>query len=206
MLIVRPVHPPTMVVLTGAPGVGKSTAAVRLAAKMPCPTLLVEADALGCLFPWIETRELYELICSNLSSLLDHAIRKGIRDFILAGVLIPGNLLDPVMEVVNKAGITSRGYALRARPDILTSRICFDTTSEAATRLQDRGLDALLRNFKGHDLDTDDLTPSEVVEAILAAEAPYRVGQPLCERIDAHPIQPLIHVLSDCEGAKTASH
>lgn len=200
MLIVRPVHPPTMVVLTGAPGVGKSTAGVRLAARMSCPTLLVEVDALGSLFPWIETRELYELICSNLSSLLDHATRRGIRDFILVGVLIPGNLLDPVMEVVNKAGITSRGYALRARPDILTSRICNDAASEAATRLEDRGLDDLLHNFKGHQLDTVGLTPPEVVESILAAEAPHRVGQPLCERIDAHRIGPLIHVLSDCEG------
>jgi hypothetical protein len=155
--------------ITGAPGVGKSEAAPRVATGLTHDVAVVELDHLAALVPWRVDAHVFDLMARNLSHLLDEYLGWGLTRFVVVGVMLPGLMYDRVAAVLTRHGITWDTYGLRACPDTLTRRIMGDPRfRDSASRLRDRDLDRLVGTVpRVVEIATDDLTVDEVAERIL---------------------------------------
>ncbi len=112
-----------VVVLRGAPGVGKSTLAARLHADGRFQAV-IEVDALRRMLlpdPWRDR----EVHLRALRSAVDLAVsfsRDGSEMIALVDAL-DRRLLDEVVEFLKVRGLRSRLVALHAQPDVLRARI-----------------------------------------------------------------------------------
>ncbi|MGF1430804.1 Ldh family oxidoreductase [Kitasatospora sp. LaBMicrA B282] len=165
--------PVRIVVVTGAPGAGKTEVGRRLVRRYRCPAALIDTDAVADIYPWRADEKLTELIGRNLRACLRSYLDWGARVVVLSGVLLPGRTLDQFADLIADPGLDWVSYGLQARPERLAARILADTkVQEADGRMSWSHLDRELPGVAGIRLvDTNELTLDQVVDRIAAAEA-----------------------------------
>ncbi|WHM37874.1 Ldh family oxidoreductase [Streptomyces sp. BPTC-684] len=162
-----------VVVLTGAPGAGKTETGRRLVRRYRVPAALIDTDAIGDVYPWQADERLYAVLGRNLRACLDTYLEWGARVVVVSGVLLPGRTLDQFADLLADARLEWVFYGLRARPEDLAARILADTkVQEADGRLSWSHLDAEVAGVPGiRNVATHTLTLDEVVDRIAASEA-----------------------------------
>ncbi|WP_157531561.1 MULTISPECIES: Ldh family oxidoreductase [unclassified Kitasatospora] len=162
-----------VVVLTGAPGAGKTEAGRRLVRRYQVPAALIDTDAVADVYPWQADERLYAVLGRNLRACLDSYLEWGARVVVLSGVMLPGRTLDQFADLLADPRLEWVFYGLRARPEELAARILADTkVQEADGRLSWSHLDEEVATVPGiRQLETGALTAAQVVDLIAAAEA-----------------------------------
>jgi hypothetical protein len=164
------------VLITGAPGAGKSEAARRVAQYLAPQTALIDLDALMAIIPWRPDELHFAVLVRNFGSVLDNYLDFDVEDFVVAGVMLPGVLFERVTEALAERGLAWRVYGLRARPDTLAERIKGEQRfRDVAVRLSGSELDAFVADVPDvTEIHTDDLSPAEVASRILTSEHGWR--------------------------------
>src|SRR5690349_13753497 len=112
-----------MVVLTGAPGAGKTEVGRRLAGRYRATAAFLDLDQLGAVHPFRPGEAVYRLMAANLAACLPAYRAYGVRVVVLAGVLAPGRLLDHLAALRAEPGLRWQFYGLRAPRAELARRI-----------------------------------------------------------------------------------
>ncbi|MEU7524205.1 Ldh family oxidoreductase [Saccharothrix sp. NPDC042600] len=162
-----------VVVVTGAPGVGKTEVGRRLVRRYRVPAALIDTDAMADVYPWAAEQRTYQLIARNVRMCLAAYRDWGADVVVLSGVLLPGRALDPLGDLLADPGLTWAWYGLRAPADVLVARIRADTkVQDADGRLSWVFLDAEVPGVPGvRVVDTGGVPLEGVVDRIAAAEA-----------------------------------
>jgi LDH2 family malate/lactate/ureidoglycolate dehydrogenase len=162
-----------VVVLTGAPGVGKTETARRLVRRYRVPAALIDTDTMADVYPWVAEPRTYALISRNLRACLSAYREWGARVVVISGVLLPGRSLHALGDLLADPGLNWVFYGLRAEPGELAARIRADRkVQEAAGRLSWSFLDDEVPDVpKVRLVDTGGVPLARVVDAIAAAEA-----------------------------------
>ncbi|MER7667355.1 Ldh family oxidoreductase [Kitasatospora sp. NPDC096128] len=162
-----------VVVITGAPGAGKTETGRRLVRRYRVPAALIDTDAVADVYPWQADERLYAVLGRNLRACLDSYLEWGARVVVLSGVMLPGRTLDQFADLLADPRLEWVFYGLRARPEQLAERILADTkVQEADGRLSWSHLDEEVAAVPGvRQVETGALTAAQVVDAIAAAEA-----------------------------------
>ncbi|SEF23495.1 Malate/lactate/ureidoglycolate dehydrogenase, LDH2 family [Amycolatopsis pretoriensis] len=162
-----------IVVLTGAPGVGKSEVARRLVRRYRVPAALIDTDMMADIYPWVAEPRTYELIARNVRACLAAYREWGARVVVIAGVLLPGRALDALGDLPADPGTTWIFYGLRAPASEIAARIHADTkVQEPDGRLSWSFVDAEVPDVPGVRLvDTGGVPLVEVVDRLAGAES-----------------------------------
>ncbi|GEM_PF-678005 len=162
-----------IVVLTGAPGVGKTEVGRRLVCGYALPGAVLDTDSVAGIHPWRVDEDLHALIAANLGTCLAGFRQWGARIVVVSGVLLPDRLLPHLQPLIDDPKLDWVFYGLRAEPDELARRILADHKfQDADGRLSWRHLDAEVPQVPGVRLiDTTRLSLAAVVDEILAQEA-----------------------------------
>lgn len=176
-------RPMSVLWLTGAPGVGKSTVGWALymwATARGRPVAYVDIDQLGLLVPApAGDPECHRLEATNLVEVLDTFRRHGARQLIVSGVVDSHRGIGPYVRKARDVEFTL--VRLRCTREKLRSRYLGRGSSLERLEEAIAVADALDRSAVGLPLDTTTLSPSAVVEA-LADRVPLAT--------QTHPIQP----------------
>jgi LDH2 family malate/lactate/ureidoglycolate dehydrogenase len=161
-----------VVVLSGAPGVGKTEVGRRLAARGRLPTAAVDADRLADVHPWSADEAFYRLLARNVAACLPGYREWGVRLVVLSAVLLPGRALDHFSDLVADPGISWRFFGLRAAPDELRRRLHNDQKFQGMQERLSWGLlDSEVDSIPGvTTVDTTDLTVDQVVDRLAGYE------------------------------------
>ncbi|GAA1118539.1 Ldh family oxidoreductase [Kitasatospora arboriphila] len=193
----RPGGPPPLrvVVVTGAPGAGKTEVGRRLVRRYRGPAALIDTDTAADVYPWRADERQYALIDRNLRALLASYREWGAEVVVVSGVMLPGRTLDRFADLLADPDLEWVFYGLRAGPGQLAARIRGDhKMQEADGRLAWGHLDAEVPGVPGVRLvDTDRLTLDGVVDAIAARDvadlAPRAVAPPVpAPSVSASPV------------------
>ncbi|MDT0262445.1 Ldh family oxidoreductase [Jatrophihabitans lederbergiae] len=166
-----------LVAITGAPAVGKTTVAQRLARRYSVPAATLDTDSLANVWPWTADNALYRLVADNLRATLPRLRAWGAQVIVLSGVLLPGDVLAHVADLLEDPQFDWVWYALRAEPRTLAARVAGehavqDPQLRASMSGLDRRLDELASaGIDARDIVTDGLDADAVLEQVLAAEA-----------------------------------
>jgi len=165
-------QPIRVVLITGAPGSGKTTAAERLARLYRVPAAVVDADWLAGIWPWREDEGLYRLIADNLAAVMAGHRRHGARVLVVSGVFLPGRVLAAMRDLLADPAYTWVAYGLRANASTIGDRIAgYRGVQDPALRASMSALDAEVGGVPGvREIRTDGLAAEDVLAAICAAE------------------------------------
>jgi LDH2 family malate/lactate/ureidoglycolate dehydrogenase len=161
-----------IVVLTGAPGAGKTTAARALIELCPLRAGLVETDAMAAIHPWRVDDDFHRLVGDNLRACLRNYRDWGAGHVVLAGVVVPDGIYRELEPLLGEAGFEWQFYGLKAAPEALRQRIWRDPKpQEPAQRERWMFLDQVIESIPGiHLVDTTGRRPEEIAATIAAAE------------------------------------
>jgi len=168
-----------VVIITGAPGVGKSETARRLTATYRVKAACLETDDVACISPWAVDEDLYRLMGHNVAACLPNFRRWGAGVTVVAGVLLPGRALPWVEQAIETCGLRlARIYALTAEQDEIRRRIGADPKpQQPGHRLAWTWLDEEARAIpRATVLDTTRMPLSSVTGRLAAMEAAGRRG------------------------------
>ncbi|MFJ8047976.1 AAA family ATPase [Streptomyces luteogriseus] len=165
----------TVLLLTGAPGVGKTEVSRRLVGRLPGRVALIDLDAIAAIHPWRADDTLFDLMSGNLTALLPAYLSWGADYIVVAGVVVPGMVYDRLHGLFTDERLQWRIYGLRAGPTALAERIRRDTKyQDGEARMADSGLDSLVGAIPGViQIDTDGLTLAGVVNRITRHEQEF---------------------------------
>ncbi|MCK2244361.1 MULTISPECIES: hypothetical protein [unclassified Crossiella] len=111
-----------VLVITGAPGVGKTHVAQRLVSCYRVPVAVLDCDPF--VHPWESGEPLYRLMAAELGARIPAYREWGARVIVVHGVILAGGrTYEPVLEVLCALGTTPVVYGLCAGPDALADRI-----------------------------------------------------------------------------------
>ncbi|MFF5780772.1 AAA family ATPase [Streptomyces virginiae] len=164
-----PTHDRTRVILlTGAPGVGKTEVSRRLTGHLPGRVALIDLDAIAAIHPWRADETLFDLMSGNLTALLPAYLDWGADYIVVAGVVVPGMMYDRLRPLFANERLDWRIYGLRASAAALAERISQDAKyQDSESRMADSGLDSLVGDIPDAiQIDTDQLSLAGVVECI----------------------------------------
>jgi len=191
-----------VIVLSGAPGAGKTECAARLIRLCPERSAWIDTDWLAGIHPWRVDEEFHALVGANLRACIENYRRWSARVLIVSGVVVHGGIYDELPPVVE--GDTWQLFALQARPEVLARRILGDAKAQDADqRLQWLALNEEAARLPGcRAIDTSDLALAEVVEriAVAAGLLPAPAAAPPAEPVRASWVS-----LSVPEAMATAS-
>ena len=192
-----------VVVLTGAPGVGKTETGRRLVRRYRVPAALIDTDTIADVHPWTAEPRTYELIARNLRSCLAAYRDWGARVVVISGVLLPGRSLDALRDLLADPTLTWVFYGLRASRGALAARVRGDTkVQEAAGRIGWSFLDEEVPDVPDvRLLDTDGVPLERVVDRLAAAEARDLPTEMIAAPAPVHTEQ---HVLVEVARAEQA--
>ena len=116
-----------IIVITGAPGVGKTETARRLTVSYHTKAACLETDDVARTSPWVVDEALYRLMGANVAACLPHFEQWGASVVVVAGVLAPTRALPWIERAIQTRGFRlARIYALVADPDEIRRRIDAD--------------------------------------------------------------------------------
>lgn len=166
-----------IVVITGAPGVGKTEVARRLANRSRLPAAVLDTDSIADVRPWTADERLYRLIAVNLLACLRGYRSWGVRVLVLSGVLVPGRALDHFGPLLADPMLDWTFYALRASRAELGARALNDMKAQDwSVRMSWSHIDDEVSQIPDvRIVDTTDLTLDQVVDAIAAHELDWLV-------------------------------
>jgi LDH2 family malate/lactate/ureidoglycolate dehydrogenase len=171
--------PTRVIVINGAPGVGKTETARRLIARCPERAALIDTDALVGIHPWHIDDAFYALVGANLRTCLANYRAWGARVVVISGVFIPEGIYAQVRPLLEAEEYTWSFYALQARPDTLRARILADPKpQDPALRLDCLPLNDEVRDIPGTVLVDTDGRSVEAVVAELARLAGFPLPAP----------------------------
>ncbi|WCD89434.1 L-lactate dehydrogenase [Streptomyces xanthophaeus] len=188
-----------IVVLTGAPGAGKTETGRRLVRRYRVPAALIDTDAVADVHPWQADERLYTVLGRNLRACLDTYVEWGARVVVISGVMLPGRTLDQFADLLADPRLEWVFYGLRASPENLAGRILADTkVQEADGRLSWSHLDAEVADVPGvRNVATHTLTLDQVVDRVAEAEAADLPGGTIAPTTGRGAAEPLTRVSRD---------
>jgi LDH2 family malate/lactate/ureidoglycolate dehydrogenase/broad-specificity NMP kinase len=194
-----------VVMITGAPGVGKTEVARALAGRYGESSAVIDTDAISDVRPWKADERLYRLIAVNLAACVIGFKAAGVRTLVVSGALVPGRAFDHLAPLLQDVTLRWTIYALRAAPTELAARARNDgKTQDADTRITWAHLnDEVARIDGAHVIDTTELTLDDVVAEITARELMLGIAIKKVDR-DIVPSPAVIEVPVD-EAMTTAS-
>ncbi|GKQ38793.1 hypothetical protein [Streptomyces sp. A012304] len=159
------------VVLTGAPGVGKTRLGHQLVTRYGVPAAAMDCDPV--VHPWNGGEEIYDLMAATVRAALPVYGAWGARVVVVSGVVLVGRAYERFQKVFEELGVDAVYYGLRAGTEALAARIENDAGGLhfIEGRLAERHLDAEVPDVPGVRLvDTTRLTLMEVTDAVAARE------------------------------------
>ncbi|WP_416973750.1 hypothetical protein [Streptomyces sp. 4F14] len=159
------------VVITGAPGVGKTRLGHQLVTRYGVPAAAMDCDPI--VHPWNGGEEVYDLMASTVRAALPVYREWGARVVIVTGVVLAGRAYERFQKVFEELGAQAVYYGLRADARALATRIENDAGGRLFVegRLAERHLDAEVPDVPGVRLvDTTRLTLLEAADAVAALE------------------------------------
>ena len=172
---------PDVLILTGPPGVGKTTAATILAERVT-PAVHLEADAFfrfirnGYVEPWKpESHDQNSLVMGIVAEAAASYARAGYFT-IVDGIVIPRWFLEPLRGRLHSAGLSVAYAVARAPLAVCEARLreregVLDPDAVARLWSEFEGVGALERNV----VDVTALAPGETADAISTALADGRL-------------------------------
>ena len=160
----------TVILITGAPAVGKTTLLPVLADVLPEKNAFLDGDAVGRTRPLTRTIERLSLIQDNICACADNFASWGAQYFVACFVLPSQERMDRICGKLRQAGHSVVPVALIADDEVLTRRI--------RTKGQDHGQDhesiqstlacnVGVKALQGvHVIDTTDAALCEIAEKI----------------------------------------
>ncbi|MFH8477125.1 hypothetical protein [Streptomyces sp. NPDC018000] len=159
------------VVVTGAPGVGKTRLGHQLVTRYSVPAAAMDCDPV--VHPYDGGEDIYDLMASALRAAVPVYRDWGARVVVVTGVVLEGRAYDRFRKVFEELGVDSVYYGLQADAEVLAARIEADAGGRhfIEGRLAERHLDAEVPNVPGVRLiDTTHLTLQETTDAVAALE------------------------------------
>lgn len=160
-----------MVLLGGAPGVGKTTVArelLRVAAGGDVLLQWIDVDALWAHQPWRVDEVTINLLHSNLRALLANAAAAGFQLVVITWVYQDSSMLD-LLERLAPPGTAICKVQLRVSESTWRQRFAADTTRPAIDDFfRDRYQQAQATEVD-YVIETDDLDPGAVAAAVASA-------------------------------------
>jgi len=125
-------QPMRVVVITGAPGVGKTSVARHLIGFCPPGTAFLDTDQLADIHPWHIDERFLNIVGANLRACLENFSFANIHTVVVSGVIVQGGIYDQIEEFISDSRFDWIFYALRA--DVLTIRNRIQSSSNEETR------------------------------------------------------------------------
>jgi LDH2 family malate/lactate/ureidoglycolate dehydrogenase len=158
-----------VIVLTGAPGAGKTTTGRCLIELCPPHSAWIDADRMAAVHPWHIDAAFYDLVGANLSASLNNFHAWGARVVVVAGVILPGGTRDRLQPLFDRAEFEWQWYSLVASPEVLAARIREDAKEQdAKQRLKWLYLDEEARCLPDAVVIDTTSMPTELVAATIA--------------------------------------
>ncbi|WP_281886259.1 hypothetical protein [Paenibacillus sp. YYML68] len=115
-----------IIVITGAPGVGKTETGRQLVNLYQSNSAWIDTDAFASISPFVINDEFYKLAGNNLKSCINNYYQWGIENLIISGVILPGGIYDQITQIRNEEVYTWKFYFLNAEMEIIRNRIVND--------------------------------------------------------------------------------
>lgn len=161
-----------IIMLTGAPGAGKTTIGSLLVDSCPHRAALIETDAFACISPWRVDDAFHALVGANIRQAVANYRVWGAEVLVISGVIVPGGIFDEIQPLLAREASAWSIYGLQARKDVLERRIWRDEKPQnPRERIRWLELNQKIEALPGRELiDTTTMTPEAVVDEIGARE------------------------------------
>ena len=165
-----------VILLTGAPGVGKSTLLPLLGEALPAPAAFLDGDAVGCTRPTERTLERLNLIQDNIVACARNFARWGATHLIAGYVLPSQERLERLRGLLRTDGFPVLAVALVADDEALVRRCRGQCDRPAWRHAEDEyiaeslGCNAGVKSLANVlTIDTTGMSPDDVVRTIAQA-------------------------------------
>ena len=116
----------TAILISGAPGVGKTDTGRLLVRRLPERSAVIDTDSLAPIKPFVVDSEFETLVEKNLDALFANLVEWGARTIVISGVARSGALLDVIKNCCRRYNAALDLFVLWASPEIIDSRIAAD--------------------------------------------------------------------------------
>lgn len=161
---------PSLILINGCPGVGKTETAIGLARNLSGRNLVLDLDRIAHIEPFACDQDFYNLSAANLFSCLSNARRIELKWIIISGVLVSTGLRDSVLSIVEQFKFESvYRFSLLASNEELLRRIKSDPKGQdTEARILDMRLDAQIRSDNQFRIvETSALSLNQVIQSLL---------------------------------------
>lgn len=159
-----------MVMLGGAPGIGKSTAARRLlelAQGGPDLVQWVDVDSLWLHQPWRVDERMTTMMRANLRAVAGHAAQAGV-DVLLITWVFQSAEMHHLVTTLLPPGSRTTSVQMHARYDTWSRRFAMDPERPSLDEFYRSRYAAAQETPADHVVETDGLTPIEVARRVAA--------------------------------------
>ncbi|HDR8128712.1 TPA: AAA family ATPase [Bacillus cereus] len=162
-----------LILITGAPGVGKTETGKKLIDFCPDRSALIDTDNIVGIQPFKIDDDFYELVGKNLKSCITNFHNHNYKLIIVTGVLIPEGIYKQIIDFISdNKKFEYVIYGLQANKEIIINRIENDIKPQNSyQRKQWLHVNDEILEIKGlKTIDTSTLTIDEVVNTIRELE------------------------------------
>lgn len=154
-----------LIIINGAPGVGKSTIAELLFSKLN-NTALLDGDDVWRINPFEVTEKKKKIVESNIFHVLRNYIEAGYEYVILSWVLHKQEIIDRLLSKLNDLSFEVSIFTLIADEGVLLQRLANEKYN---TRSKEIAIDRLRQSLQLDTIkiDTTEQRPKEIVEEII---------------------------------------
>jgi len=159
------------IVITGAPGIGKTTLLPLVADALGDKGAFLDGDDVGHTRPLDRTKERLDVIQDNIGSCADNFSAWGARHFIAAYVFPSQERIDRIVTRLRDSGHRSVAVGLIAEEEVLIERHRSrpeDYGTDPECLRDAAGCNAGIRQLQGvHPIDTTSLSIDDVAKAVV---------------------------------------
>ena len=157
-------HKPCLILLGGAPGVGKSTVANLLRQHL-APSVWLDGDDLWRMHPFAVTPRSKEMVLRHIRWLLTSFLSEPFDYVLFSWVMHEPGIAQQILRVLDPAGHILLHVTLACSEQTLLKRISGDSAERDPALCLDR-LRSVRQNYPGA-VDTDALDPEQTAKLIL---------------------------------------